>query len=252
MMFEVEGGTHDRCMQLMRHECAHAIDNAYRLRRRKKFRETFGRASEPYRGSYAPKISSREYVQNLDAWYAQSHPLEDFAETFAVWLQPRAIWLARYAGWPAMRKLDCVDDMMSDIANEPAPVRTRARPDAVSRLSMTLREFYQERKAGYVPEVSEVYDEPLARLFSSARTGSRRKAAGFLLKQRRSLRNAVADVTGQYRYVVDQVLKSLIVRCRELDLRLARPDHETRLETAILLTAMTARILRGRRAEFRR
>ena len=74
-MLEVEGGAKDQCMRLLRHETAHAFDNAYRLRRKKRFRELFGRAGEPYRDAYTPDPTSRDYVVNLDSWYAQSHPL---------------------------------------------------------------------------------------------------------------------------------------------------------------------------------
>ena len=87
-MLEVEGATRE-CMKVMRHETAHAMDNAYGLRRRR-LREVFGRAGDPYRASYTPDPNSRDFVLHLDYWYAQSHPLEDFAETFAVWLRPAA------------------------------------------------------------------------------------------------------------------------------------------------------------------
>ena len=121
-MLEVEGGGHDWCMKLLRHETAHAIDNAYRLRRRKRWREVFGRASEKYAEAYLPRPLSREYVLNLDDWYSQSHPLEDFAETFSVWLQPRSQWRRRYADWPALKKLEYVDELMERIGADPPPV----------------------------------------------------------------------------------------------------------------------------------
>ena len=88
-MLEAEGSTHDWCMKLLRHETGHAIDNAYRLHRRKDWRETFGRYSEPYHSDCRPEPQSKDYVQNLGYWYAQSHPAEDYAESFAVWLTPR-------------------------------------------------------------------------------------------------------------------------------------------------------------------
>ena len=88
MMYEVEGGTRTWCMQLLRHETGHAIDTAYRLNRRASWRRLFGKASKPYPKYYNPKPFSRNYVLHLDWWYAQSHPTEDFAETFAVWLKP--------------------------------------------------------------------------------------------------------------------------------------------------------------------
>jgi len=85
-MLEVEGGTAKECMGIMRHESAHALDNAFRFRSRRRWRELFGLFSQPYPQSYQPEPTSRAFVLHLGAWYAQAHPAEDFAETFAVWL----------------------------------------------------------------------------------------------------------------------------------------------------------------------
>ncbi len=87
-MLEVEGGTPEWCLRILRHEAGHAIDNAFRLRRRRRRIKLFGKSSEPYPEHYAPRPYSKSYVIHLDAWYAQSHPDEDFAETFVVWLHP--------------------------------------------------------------------------------------------------------------------------------------------------------------------
>ena len=56
---------------------------------------------------------------NLANWYAQSHPIEDFAETFAVWLRPGSRWRSRYADWPALRKLEYVDALMQEVDEQP-------------------------------------------------------------------------------------------------------------------------------------
>jgi hypothetical protein len=98
-MLEVEGGTREECLRILRHECGHAIQHAYLVHRRRRWRELFGRSSQPYPDLYRPNPASRRFVQHLRLFYAQSHPDEDFAETFAVWLQPRHLWRRRYAGW---------------------------------------------------------------------------------------------------------------------------------------------------------
>jgi hypothetical protein len=105
-MLEVEGGDPGSCLRILRHEVGHAIDNAYQLRRRVTRRRLFGTPATPYPEYYTPKPYSKSFVQHLDHWYAQSHPDEDFAETFAVWLDPQSMWAARYTGWPALRKLE--------------------------------------------------------------------------------------------------------------------------------------------------
>lgn len=251
-MFEVEGGGHEGCMKLLRHETGHAIDNAYRLRRRKRYRELFGSPSMPYRDSYAPRPSTREFVQHLDQWYAQSHPVEDFAETFAVWLTPRGSWRRAYAGWPVMTKLDYVDELMQEVASAAPVVASRARPDPLSSVKMTLGEYYATKKRHYAREASRAWDPLLERLFSTEPDRHRRRAAAFLRSNREDLRNRVADLTGQYRYVVDQVLKSLILRCKENGYWLRRSEPETRVDAAVTLTVLTMRFLRNGRPEFQR
>src|SRR6185295_3672959 len=108
-MLEVEGGTREWCLKIMRHETGHAIENAYNLRRRPTRQSLFGPTSNPYPEYYSPKPYSKSFVIHLEGWYAQSHPDEDFAETFAVWLTPGSGWAERYAGWPALRKLEYLD-----------------------------------------------------------------------------------------------------------------------------------------------
>ena len=132
MMLEVEGGTPEWFMKLIRHEAAHAYSYAYQLPRKKKWQQTFGHTSrEETPDFYQPRPFSRSYVVHLDDWYAQSHPDEDFAETFAVWLTPGLDWRKRYAGWKALQKLEYVDELMRSLAGKP-PLHTaglsRRRP----------------------------------------------------------------------------------------------------------------------------
>jgi hypothetical protein len=147
MMGDAEGASAVSCMRLLRHEAAHALDNAYRLHRRRRWRETFGPWSSPYRASYRPRPGSRRFVVNLEHWYAQSHPGEDWAETFAVWLQPNSRWRSRYAGWAALHKLRYVEELVREIADEPPRVRTRERIDPSSALDCTLHEHYRRKRA---------------------------------------------------------------------------------------------------------
>lgn len=252
-MLEVEGGTLDSCLKLLRHETAHAIDNAYRLHRRKRWREVFGPFTQPYRMTYVPRPTSKRYVQNLDYWYSQSHPCEDFAETFSVWLRPRSRWRQRYRGWPALKKLEFVDELMEEIGDRVPPVKTRVQPESVSRLTMTLREYYTSKQARYREDHTTEYDPMLRRIFSSDGSRERRpSAARFLERSRRELRQRVAVVTGQHQYLIDQVVNELILRCRALGLRLSRPPTDTIIEAASLLTVLTTRFVRRGRSEYRR
>src|ERR687895_991861 len=123
-MLEVEGGTPEWCMKILRHEAGHAIDNAYRLRTRLRRQRVFGPSYIQYPDYYTPKPYSKSYVLHLDSWYAQSHPDEDFAETFAVWLKPDSQWRERYDDWPAIKKLEYVDVLMRELAGKPMLVCT--------------------------------------------------------------------------------------------------------------------------------
>jgi len=244
-MLEVEGGTREWCMKILRHEAGHAIDNAYVLRRRTRRRQLFGSSSEPYPDAYAPKPYSRSYVLHLDGWYAQSHPDEDFAESFATWLTPGSEWRQRYADWPALRKLEYVEKAMRGLAGRSPVVRSRRTPYALHTLRRTLRRHYQRRRQHYGVDERDAYDGYLRRLFSGDHAGI--PAAAFLSRIRRNVRRRIQRWTGQYQYLIDNVQQAMIDRCRELDLRLVASEAEAELEFTTLVTAQTmARLRRAR------
>ena len=259
-MFDIEGGTERWCLQLLRHETGHAIDTAFRLRRRKDWRNTFGPASKPYPNSYKPKPTSKHYVLHLDWWYAQSHPCEDFAETFAVWLQPRSRWRKRYESWPALKKLEYVDELMGELAGQKAPVTSRERPDSLAGNRTTLREHYAKKREHYEINTPELYDRDLRRLFGDyshhwnttpARVGVPRKPRGgpgrtasAILKSNRSqLCRVCSRGTGEHPYAIDQMLQEMVLRCRELGLRNYRDEEQVKLDLAIFLSVQTVNYL---------
>jgi hypothetical protein len=250
-MLEVEGGTHDWCMCILRHEAGHALDNAYLLRRRRTRQQIFGKSSEPYPEYYSPKPYSRSYVVHLDSWYAQSHPDEDFAETFAVWLAPDSQWKSKYAVWPARRKLEYMDALMEEIAGKKPFLTTRRKVAPISRLHKTLRQHYDKKRELHQVDFPKTYDRDLQRLFSNAPEYAKNpSAAAFLSRIRKQIRRSVAKRTGVYQYTIDQILTDMIERCRELDLHLSALPEQTKLEFAILLTAHTMDYLRAGRYRF--
>src|SRR5437868_6283896 len=139
-MLEVEGGTPEWCMRILRHEAGHAIDNAYKLRQRRRRQQVFGPSYKAYPQFYDPKPYSKSFVLHPDSWYAQSHPDEDFAETFAVCLTPNAQWDQRYAGWPALKKLHYVDQLMQTLVGQPPKNLSTEEVDPLATLQTTLRE----------------------------------------------------------------------------------------------------------------
>ncbi|MFY9703561.1 MAG: putative zinc-binding metallopeptidase, partial [Terriglobales bacterium] len=89
---QLEKETHDledarEIMMYLRHEAGHAFTYAYKLHNSPgwgpEWKQMFGPFRRPYRDNYRPAPFSRDYVRHLPGWYAQKHPDEDFAETFA-------------------------------------------------------------------------------------------------------------------------------------------------------------------------
>jgi hypothetical protein len=247
-MLEIEGGEHEWCMRILRHEAGHAIDNAYKLRTRQKRRSLFGSSKQPYPEFYAPKPYSKSFVLHLDPWYAQSHPDEDFAETFAVWLTPNGDWSQRYAGWPALHKIRYMDALMGELRGKPPLLESVAEIDPLSGVKKTLRQHYRRKRRHYGLDHPSFYDRDLRRLFSDQPGyADAMTAAQFIARVRRPVRRMVADWTGIYQYTVDKVLEDMMVRCRELKLRLAVPEAEARAEFAVLLTVQVMNYLHSGR-----
>ncbi|MGH8246619.1 MAG: putative zinc-binding metallopeptidase, partial [Gammaproteobacteria bacterium] len=215
-MFDVEGGTDAWFMQLLRHEAGHAICTAFQLHRRKHWRQLFGRFTKAYPREYIPRPESRNFVLHLDWWYAQSHPAEDFAETFAVWLRPRSNWRNQYVGWPVLRKLEYVDDLMRSIARTRPHVHSREQVEPLRSNRRTLRQHYDEKREAYGVDVPEVYDGDLRRLFpDDPSVGGRRRSAGAFLRQVQSeVCRLCARGTGEHPYVFAQIMQEMIQRCR--------------------------------------
>ncbi|MDJ0976172.1 MAG: putative zinc-binding metallopeptidase [Planctomycetota bacterium] len=245
-VLEVEGGTKSWCMKILRHEAGHAIDTAYRLRFKHSYRKHFGKPSQPYPDTYRPKPGSRKHVLHLEWWYAQSHPLEDFAETFAVWLRPGSRWRSEYGGWPVMKKLDYVSEVMRSIADKPAVVRSRAHVDSLPKTKRTLREHYATKRGRYGVSLPDYYDLHLRRLFVDAtQRNGKEKAATFLRRHARELRNTVSQWTGHHPYTIDQFLKEMRLRSRLMDLRVEGSVRQAKMDTAVLLTVQVMRYLHG-------
>lgn len=238
-MGEVEGGTKAWCMQLLRHEAGHAFETAYHLNRRRRWREVFGRASVPYPDRYTPDTSSRDFVLHLDWWYAQSHPSEDFAETFAVWLAPGSDWRERYQGWPVFRKLQYMEELAAELGGRPAANAHRASVHPLRHVRKTLRQHYAERRARYGVSSVDRYDRDLRRLFGPRQHVALPPASSFLRRTAPELRQLIGTPTAEHAYTFNSVLKDTINRCRALNLRVARPPGEIKHEAAILLAAKT-------------
>jgi hypothetical protein len=226
-MREVEGGNRNWLMRILRHEAGHAIDSAYRLRRRSHWRAVFGPASLPYPDTYRPRPGSRRFVQHLGAWYAQAHPTEDFAETFAVWLKPNSPWRREYEGWPAYAKLQFIDQLAQEIGDQKPLIADRSTIEDVTQETGTLREHYRQKLARYRLPRRSGADELLLKVFTTApRNRSSPKAASVLRDMRASLRQQIQRSGAYSEYLVHQVLRLMIERCERLGLHVRAPRRE--------------------------
>ena len=245
-MLDVEGGKIRDCLRIMRHEAGHVVQNAFGLHRRRRWQQLFGRSSTRYPKYYRPDPTSRNFVQHLRLWYAQAHPDEDFAETFAVWLRPRSGWRTHYADWPALAKLRYVDELMNEIAGVRPLAAPRRRLDPISRLATTLAEHYRRKHALYAVRAPTVYDRDLRRIFSDDPGDSGAPTATrFLQRNRARIRQLVGRWTQEHQLTLDSILDDMIDRCRELKLRAVGTDTQLRTDFTVLFTAVAVHTLYG-------
>lgn len=220
MMYEVEGGDINSCIKLLRHECGHAINYAYQLYRRTRWRELFGPFSQKYSDSYPYRPYSRRFVIHLDNHYAQAHPDEDFAETFAVWLRPDNSWRQKYKNWPALAKLEYIDKLMKRISDQKPVVKAPLSPPwAAKRMRSTLEVYYNRKRNQLGKEFKGYYDDSLKALFSSGTDKKDKiKASKLLRRHRNQIVSHISKWTGHRKYDIHQLINRIIERCRTLDL----------------------------------
>ena len=163
-----------------------------------------------------------------------------------MWLRPRSSWRTRYAGWPALKKLEYVDELMGEIAGERPVLNTRERLDPLNELSETLGDYYKRKQALYVIDTPRTYDRDLRRLFSdNPRHRRSLPASVFIRRHRADIRKQVARWTGENQLTLDAVLDDMIQRCREHDLRARGPERKLLMDFTVLLTAKTMHAMFG-------
>jgi hypothetical protein len=250
-MHEVEGGNDKWLMRILRHETGHAMDTAFALRRRKAWRKVFGKASRRYPSHYSPRPASRRFVLHLGHWYAQSHPTEDFAETFAVWLPPRSRWRSQYEGWPARAKLEFVDGTMRDLEGRRAVRLNRDVIEPLAENRRTLREHYRRKQARYEIDTSATFDRRLQRVFGRRADHARSVAAGrFLREVRPQLRRLLVRRARMHPYLVNHVLRMATQRARQLDLCVRGSQRDAKRRVVSMLERIMLEMLLRDRESF--
>lgn len=246
MMFEVEGSGAAWCLKLLRHEAGHAFDHAYGLTRHEDWKNVFGSPRTKYQPYYYEiDPQSRDFVVNVPDNYAQAHPVEDFAETFAVWLNPTSAWRDRYVGTPALKKLRYVDRLMRDVKARPVPHRTPNLGPEARTIQSTLHSYY-ERKLRLFPLGDPTATErALKQIFRPSRAAEpTNPASDFIRTHKRPLVDAIAGWSGERRNQVARVVASLAQLCNTHRLVLRESEERTLVTFSTFATTLIVNRLR--------
>ena len=219
----VEGFNRADILRYLRHEMGHVVNYAYKLYDDEDWVKTFGSITQPYRDDYRPQPFSRRFVRHLPGWYAQKHPDEDWAETFAVWMTPDKDWRADYAQWPtALAKLEHCARTMAALAERHPLVTAKEHDEDVGELDYSLREYYTKYPAesgigaaGLDGDLRAIFDD-LAEAEEQGTVQETRPAAELI---RRLERQLVADVyrwTGHFPDKTRGLVRELAKRAEAL------------------------------------
>lgn len=205
-------------MMYMRHEAGHVFNYAYRLHTTPEWQGLFGPFDLPYRDRYRPIPFSKKYVRHIEGWYAQKHPDEDFAETFAVWLTPGSSWRRRYKGWPAIRKLRYVDRMARKFATAEPIVDTGAVDITVDDMRLTVEQFYERAATERRARIDVAMDAHLPAIFETRRKREMKPAALIVRKYQPALVDKITYWTGVQRPVIRGLVDAIARNCERLRL----------------------------------
>jgi len=238
--FSVSVESEGESMRYLRHEAGHAFNYAYRLYDRADWRKIFGPYSRPYRDRYRPNPFSRNFVRHILGWYAQKHPDEDFAETFAVWLTPDIDWRSEYEGSGALSKLEYVDAVMTEVAGEVPDVPEPSEDDLpVSAMQYTVADHYKDA-GGAVPfRDPRIFDGDLRTIFvSETEAPDAFSAAEFIARHRREIVTRISYWTGENGNAVRQFVDFLTDRSAELRLKAGGLEASILIELTAFGTAV--------------
>ncbi|HYE23923.1 MAG TPA: putative zinc-binding metallopeptidase [Clostridia bacterium] len=228
-------------MMYLRHEAGHAFNYAYLLYKTPEWRELFGPFRRPYRDNYRPVAFSRQYVRHMEGWYAQKHPDEDFAETFAVWMTPRSQWRKRYKGWGAMKKLLYMDRIGRQVGDVEPLVAQGATDITVEEMNFTVADFYDKALEEQLSPGELALDTDLLDIFNVSRRRRKgvRPAVDLLRENRKSLIDKVNYWTGMQRPMVRKLIEIIEARATELRLNAdVRCESVHLAELAVYVTAL--------------
>jgi hypothetical protein len=237
-------------MMYLRHEAGHAFNYAYALYKTEEWRALFGPFRRTYRDNYKPVPFSRQFVRHMEGWYAQKHPDEDFAETFAVWLTPGSNWRRRYKGWGAIKKLLYMDRIGRRV-RDAEPVVAHGDTDiTVDEMDVTVGEFYQRALDQQLIPGELPFDTDLRDIFNASKRRRKnvRPAVDFVRENRKVLVDKVNYWTGVQRPLVRKLVESIEAKVSDLGLRAdIKCEREYLTEISVYATALALNyITRGK------
>jgi len=245
MIGTVEGGDARDCQRYLRHECGHAIDNAFKLRLSKSRQKLFGKSSTPYPEQYTFRPYSKNYVRHFEEHYAQAHPDEDWAETFAVWLSPKKQWQTKYTGHKALQKLHFIDQSMKKLQYLQPRTENQLCPYALNVQKITLREYYTRKRKRLGLSGQDFYGKNLSELFRPSQAPCQLTYRG-IQRWRPTIRSNVAKKTGYPQYLVEQMLQTLTTELQKNQLKLIRKTRLPQQIEKLLMTQTDRFIKQGR------
>jgi hypothetical protein len=205
-------------MMYMRHEAGHVFNYAYRLYTTPEWRRLFGPFYRAYRDDYTPVPFSKKFVRHIEGWYAQKHPDEDFAETFAVWLTPRSAWRRQYKGWPAMQKLRYVERVSRAVADVEPIVNTGEVDITPEDISDTVAQFYERAAQERQARIDLALDAHLGKIFLDRKRKESKPAAAIVSRHKPELIDNITYWTGVQRPIIRGLIESICRNCERMKL----------------------------------
>ncbi|MDX2024205.1 MAG: hypothetical protein SF187_28445 [Deltaproteobacteria bacterium] len=222
----LEGFSDADILRYLRHEMGHVVNYAYKLYQREDWTTRFGPISKPYLEDYHPRPFSRSYVRHLPGWYAQKHPDEDWAESFAVWMTPGIDWRTQYKAWPrALEKLEYVGSLVEHIKAKEPETLSDDLDEPVTNLPYSVEQYY-EALTDNIEAVPADLDGLLGSVFPPPQAAEpSREAAALILSLETALLDQVFIWTGHFPERTRALVRQMASHAQSLSLRYAKDDE---------------------------
>jgi hypothetical protein len=231
-------------LRYLRHEMGHVVCYGYKLYDEPEWVNLFGSITQPYVEEYRPAPFSRRYVRHLPGWYAQKHPDEDWAETFAVWMTPGLDWRTEYGDRPAaLAKLTYCDRTLVRLRDIDPLVTASDLDEDVGQIAISADEFY--RAQSLPAEFPLGLDGALRAIFEDlgapedlTSIAPRKPASALIRKNERVLMANVYRWTGHFPERTRALLRHLAERAEGLNQ--VYPEDREMPAIAAITTLVTA------------